>query len=253
MVKNSFTTKKSYGSVGSVFLMAALLVVLTGCGEAKQKVADPEPSEPVLAASPKIEPSIEAEPIAPQRSVLVAGYPVALTEDDLSEATSYIRQNDSLALGQMVEQGRLTMSKAGVAVHQETGGFSGRVKFRVIGSTDAFWTLNEAITTEAVVPASPQPLPADNQSGDRSPVPAATSSARREAAVLVGRVTGSRVNVRASPSMEADSPHYGLVGDRVEVISHTENAENGFTWYYVEFNSGARGWVRSDVVRMISD
>lgn len=70
-------------------------------------------------------------------------------------------------------------------------------------------------------------------------------------AVLVGRVTGSRVNVRAYPSTQADSPHYGLVGDRVEIIRQTEGRD-GYTWYYVEFNSGAKGWIRSDFVRFIS-
>lgn len=71
-------------------------------------------------------------------------------------------------------------------------------------------------------------------------------------AVLVGRVTGSRVNVRAYPSLEADSPHYGLVGDRVEIIKQTKG-EDGFTWYYVEFNSGAKGWIRADFVKFISN
>lgn len=71
-------------------------------------------------------------------------------------------------------------------------------------------------------------------------------------AVLVGRVTGSRVNVRAYPSMEADSIHYGLVGDRVEVI-RLEEGEGGNSWYYVEFSSGARGWIRSDFVRFLAN
>lgn len=70
-------------------------------------------------------------------------------------------------------------------------------------------------------------------------------------AVLVGRVTGSRVNVRAYPSTQADTPHYGLVGDRVEVIEQKEG-EDGYIWYCVRFRSGAIGWVRSDLVRFIS-
>ncbi|HEY9637067.1 MAG TPA: SH3 domain-containing protein [Coleofasciculaceae cyanobacterium] len=71
-------------------------------------------------------------------------------------------------------------------------------------------------------------------------------------AVLVGRATGSRVNVRALPSTQADSPHYGLVGDRVEILRQTK-ARDGYVWYYVEFSSGARGWIRGNFVRFISD
>jgi hypothetical protein len=71
-------------------------------------------------------------------------------------------------------------------------------------------------------------------------------------AVLVGKETGSRVNVRAYPSTRADSPHYGLVGDRVEVLKQTEG-QDGYTWYYVEFSSGARGWIRADFIRFIAD
>ncbi len=70
-------------------------------------------------------------------------------------------------------------------------------------------------------------------------------------AVLVGRETGSRVNVRSSPSTRAYSPHYGLVGDRVEVLNQTEGRD-GYTWYYVEFRSRARGWIRGDFLKFIS-
>jgi hypothetical protein len=70
-------------------------------------------------------------------------------------------------------------------------------------------------------------------------------------AVLVGQETGSRVNVRSAPSREANSPSYGLVGDRVEILRQTEGSD-GYTWYYIEFRSGARGWVRGDFVRYIS-
>lgn len=69
-------------------------------------------------------------------------------------------------------------------------------------------------------------------------------------AVLVGRETGSRVNVRSYPSTDADAPHYGLVGDRVEVIEQKEGSD-GYIWFCVEFPSGVRGWVRSDLIRYL--
>jgi len=70
-----------------------------------------------------------------------------------------------------------------------------------------------------------------------------------QAATLTGSTPGSRVNVRSAPSTQADSPHYGLVGDRVTVLSQTQNAE-GTLWYQVQFESGAEGWVRSDFVQV---
>ena len=71
-------------------------------------------------------------------------------------------------------------------------------------------------------------------------------------AVLVGQATGSRVNVRSAPSTRADSPHYALVGDRVEVLRQTEGAD-GYTWFYVEFRSGATGWVRGDFIQYLNN
>ncbi len=61
---------------------------------------------------------------------------------------------------------------------------------------------------------------------------------------------GSRVNVRETPSTSARIRHYGLGGDRVEILAST-NAPDGYTWYSVRFpNSGARGWVRGDLMQL---
>ncbi len=68
-------------------------------------------------------------------------------------------------------------------------------------------------------------------------------------AYLVGGRPNSRINVRSAPSTSASSPHYGLVGDRVQVINATYG-DDGFHWYYVEFASGARGWIRGDLVEV---
>lgn len=59
---------------------------------------------------------------------------------------------------------------------------------------------------------------------------------------------GSRVNVRQSPSTSASIRHYGLGGDRVNILNQT-NAPDGYRWYFIEFtNSGARGWIRGDLL-----
>jgi serine/threonine protein kinase, bacterial len=65
---------------------------------------------------------------------------------------------------------------------------------------------------------------------------------------LSGADPGSQVNVRSAPSMQADSPHYGLVGDRVIVVDSARDA-TGALWYSVQFESGSTGWVREDFVQ----
>ncbi len=82
-------------------------------------------------------------------------------------------------------------------------------------------------------------------------IPVLANPAGGPNAVLVGQETGSRINVRAYPSTQADSPSYGLVGDRVEVIEQREGRD-GYTWYCVRFSSNVTGWVRSDFVRYLS-
>lgn len=70
---------------------------------------------------------------------------------------------------------------------------------------------------------------------------------------IVGETPGSQVNVRSAPSVNAPSPSYGLVGDRVEVLNDTRG-DDGFTWYYVRFPaSGVEGWMRGDFVQSIND
>ncbi|HEY9907326.1 MAG TPA: SH3 domain-containing protein [Thermosynechococcaceae cyanobacterium] len=79
----------------------------------------------------------------------------------------------------------------------------------------------------------------------------AAAPAFADSAVLKGRDTGSRVNVRSAPSSDSYAPHYGLVGDLVDVIRSTQGAD-GYTWYLVSFPSGATGWVRGDLVQPIN-
>ncbi len=71
------------------------------------------------------------------------------------------------------------------------------------------------------------------------------------ALAATGTIQGSgRVNIRATPSTSAPVRHYGLGGDRVTILNQT-NAPDGYRWYFVEFpNSGARGWIRGDLLRV---
>ena len=58
-----------------------------------------------------------------------------------------------------------------------------------------------------------------------------------------------RVNIRSAPSSSASSPHYGLGGDAIQILDAVSGAD-GYDWYQVAFESGADGWVRSDLVRL---
>jgi len=68
-------------------------------------------------------------------------------------------------------------------------------------------------------------------------------------AQLVGQAFGNQVNVRSAPSTRSNSPHYGLVGDRVTALQQSQG-DDGRTWYYVRFSSGATGWIRNDFIEL---
>lgn len=64
---------------------------------------------------------------------------------------------------------------------------------------------------------------------------------------------GSRINVRDQPSTSSPARHYGVPGDRVEIITSVNSSFDGRLWYQVLFpRTGARGWVRGDLLRLDS-
>jgi uncharacterized protein YgiM (DUF1202 family) len=67
---------------------------------------------------------------------------------------------------------------------------------------------------------------------------------------VLGGKAGDRINVRATPSTSATSPHYGMQGDVVQLLKNTNT--NGSTWHFVQFPSGAKGWVRGDLVKRMN-
>lgn len=63
---------------------------------------------------------------------------------------------------------------------------------------------------------------------------------------------GTQANIREAPSTSSRIRHYGMGGDRVNILNQTK-APDGFT-YFVEFpNSGARGWIRGDLLALNGD
>lgn len=77
-------------------------------------------------------------------------------------------------------------------------------------------------------------------------------AARRGLSTLRASDPGSRINVRSEPTIDSPSPHYGLPGDKVEVLRCVEDRDihgSGLNWCDVRFvQSGAMGWVRSDFI-----
>ena len=95
-------------------------------------------------------------------------------------------------------------------------------------------------------PAAPTPQPAPESAPTQ---PAAPTPAPEQTPQLEGGSPGDQVNVHSAPSFASHSPHYGLVGDRVTVLN-TAKGDDGRMWAQVQFESGARGWVSADAVRM---
>jgi hypothetical protein len=96
--------------------------------------------------------------------------------------------------------------------------------------------------------ASPSPVAQSNESIQSESAPIEASDVRYGR--IVGETFGSRVNVRKVPSTEDVSPHYGLVGDEVEILQETISDKDGRTWYRVRFpRTQAEGWIRGDFIQ----
>lgn len=69
---------------------------------------------------------------------------------------------------------------------------------------------------------------------------------------ILGGNLGDRINVRSGPSTSASSPHFGVQGDVVQLLKQTRGRD-GYTWQFVQFPSGAQGWVRGDLVKLMQE
>jgi uncharacterized protein YgiM (DUF1202 family) len=70
-------------------------------------------------------------------------------------------------------------------------------------------------------------------------------------ATLASAETGSPINIRQSASTDASVQEVAYSGDAIKVASKTQGTD-GYTWYKVELDSGASGWVRSDLISSAS-
>ena len=74
----------------------------------------------------------------------------------------------------------------------------------------------------------------------------------RGVSTLTARDLNSRINVRSQPTVNSSSPHYGLPGDKVQVLQCVPDQDrrgSDLNWCKVQFvKSKATGWIRSDFI-----
>lgn len=72
-------------------------------------------------------------------------------------------------------------------------------------------------------------------------------------AVLRASTPNAEINLRAGASTTSTVVGYGVVGDRVRILSEARGSD-GFTWYQVRFyNSGETGWIRGDFISAVAN
>ncbi len=76
-----------------------------------------------------------------------------------------------------------------------------------------------------------------------------TQMARLPKYASLAGASSDRIDIRSGPSTSASSPHYALGGDAIQLLDAVKGAD-GYDWYQVAFESGADGWVRSDLVQL---
>lgn len=96
-------------------------------------------------------------------------------------------------------------------------------------------------------PAQPSYPPAYGQPSYGQPPYGQGGYGMNRNSTLTSRDPGSAINVREYASPNSRVRYHGNPGDPVR-ISGAAQGEDGFTWYQVQFPSGAGGWVRSDLI-----
>lgn len=88
-----------------------------------------------------------------------------------------------------------------------------------------------------------------NNPGNRSNAGGSLSKSRL---ATLTATSGSQINVRSQPTIKSATPHYGVAGDRVQIIRCVQDQDtpgSELNWCNVRFvQSKATGWVRSDFI-----
>ncbi len=75
-------------------------------------------------------------------------------------------------------------------------------------------------------------------------LPAAVSDAQSGEQVTLSSSSSGQIALYDSPSFAAASSQSGTSGDRATILQQSQG-DDGATWYYVRYSSGAEGWVSS--------
>jgi|GEM_PF-2780390 len=120
------------------------------------------------------------------------------------------------------------------------------------------WVRGDLISANSIssdtAGSTAQPSPTASASGGlaATPTPGAspesTPSAARQSSVLTASDPDASINVRTSASTDAPVQTTAYAGDPIRIVDRTQGSD-GYTWYSVQFESGATGWVRGDFVQ----
>lgn len=88
--------------------------------------------------------------------------------------------------------------------------------------------------------------------GPTPPAPGGPVADTPRFATLRAADPNAQINVRSEPTVRSTTPHYGVVGDRVQIlqcVQDTDTRGSDLNWCNVRFpTSGATGWIRSDFI-----
>jgi len=109
-------------------------------------------------------------------------------------------------------------------------------------------TTDAASTTIASAPNTSSPSSTSTAPSTSTMATRATTPSSGRTATIASSEPDSPINVRSGAGTDAEVQDVAYGGDRIQ-ITDTQQGDDGQTWYKVEFESGASGWVRSDFIR----
>lgn len=135
-----------------------------------------------------------------------------------------------------------------IQISEKTQGDDGYTWYHVrFDSGTKGWVRGDFVSDQAAIAKS------SDSSSRASTMPSATTdssppdSANSGSARLTASDPSSPINVREQASTSSHIRYLGYAGDRVR-IANTIKGDDGYTWYSVQFDSGAIGWIRSDFI-----
>ena len=155
----------------------------------------------------------------------------------IGDAQKYIEDVDLI-----ISQYKLLEQEVQVALHE------GRQVVANVANVPAQSPESEIATPTIQSPESALPTPI---SGNNSTKPKEEHFfTDLSEGTLTSRETGAKINIYSGAGTNFKQLHYGLIGDKVILISSIRDKDNS-TWYQIRFlTSGAEGWVHQDFINV---